>query len=60
MCVMPPRRRPPVETGLQQENGDPHAEAWTDRHKSSPRYRDALMRVDKAKRVVIEIIHSAR
>jgi hypothetical protein len=30
-----------------------------DRHKNSPGYRDALMRVDKAKRVVLEITHSA-
>jgi len=31
-----------------------------DRHRSSPRYRDALTRVDKAKRVVVAITHSAR
>ena len=35
-------------------------ELGRDRHKGSPRYRDALTRVDKAKRVVVEITHSAR
>jgi len=31
-----------------------------DRHRNSPRYRDTLARVDKAKRVVVAIMHSAR
>jgi hypothetical protein len=36
--------------GLQEENGDPHAEARTDRHKGAPLHRDALTQIDDVER----------
>jgi hypothetical protein len=46
----PSRRPAAVEMGLQEEDGDPHAEARTDRHKGAPLHRDALTQIDDVER----------
>jgi hypothetical protein len=55
----PGRRPAAVEMGLQEIKGDPHAKARTRRNNGSPLQRDALTRIDKVERTIVEITHGS-
>ncbi len=59
LCPCPGRRPAAVEMGLQKEMEIHMPKLGPDGRKGSARHRDALMRVDKAKRVIVEITYSA-